>query len=74
MSEMINRVAMAIEETYEKYADPTPAQRARAAILAMRDCTEEMDVAGTQVNFDLGSRSAWQAMIDEALKDHSLAE
>jgi hypothetical protein len=42
MSEMVERVARAIEETYEQYADPTPAQRARAAIEAMRVPTPAM--------------------------------
>jgi hypothetical protein len=37
MSTMVERVARAIEATYEQFSDPTPAQRARAAIEAMRD-------------------------------------
>lgn len=74
MSEMVERVARAIEATYEQFADPTPAQRARAAIEAMREPTGEMCQAAmlTAVRENKGIEYApsqgWQAMIDECLK------
>jgi hypothetical protein len=56
---MIKRVAHAIEETRRRMDDPY--FMAHAAILAMREPTQEM--------LDVGAdRVFWQTMIDEALK------
>ena len=89
MSELIERVAIAIAHAMEadmpkftqlpwdRMSVPAKAahcRRARAAIEAMRDPTEEMDMAG--VNADsfrslglLKARRIWGDMIDAALKD-----
>lgn len=73
MTEMIERVAKAIEDTYDMYADPTPAQRARAAIEAMREPTTEMIAAGSNFAWFEGrtndlddAATTWRAMIDAA--------
>lgn len=66
MSEIIDRVAKAIEEVVGEYwCDYEEA--AKAAIKAMREPTDEMLCDD---DFDyLEAKVVWQGMIDEALKE-----
>lgn len=71
MSEMIERVALAMQENAEGAAgafDKRPhdcyIRSARVAIEAMREPTKAMCFAG----HERYSEGVWQAMIDEALK------
>ena len=82
MSEMVERVAMAImrddfegHDFWDRQAPDVQNQyltNARAAIAAMREPTESMVVAGEDhIGGDLidgDSAWVWQAMVDEALK------
>lgn len=71
MSEMVDRVARAIERAMAEQMDPTPGYLARAAIEAVREPTEGMELAGDQVGHYSDAPAActvWLAMIDEALK------
>ncbi len=66
MSEMIERVAKAINNVDGCYVQPQPWHyaEAKAAIEVMREPTEEM----TRGRFDVSVRG-WYAMIDAALKE-----
>jgi hypothetical protein len=73
MSEMMERVALAIAETV---AGPGAQPKgnwlvaARAAIAAMREPTQPMRGVGELADVDgLRFELVWQAMIDAALKD-----
>lgn len=79
MSEMVERVAAAIDEAIEKW-DPRASKfrdfAARAAIKAMCEPTETMVEAGYMADNgedrnlgERGAKEAWQLMIDAALKD-----
>jgi hypothetical protein len=68
MSEMIERVARAIDRAISEQHDPTPGYLARAAIQALRNPTREMLERGYENNFGYYPTQAWQAMIDEVLK------
>ena len=76
MSEMIERVAKVLEamdpHTGQGYMDEKHRPTARAAIEAMREPTEDMVVEGYCQEYALTHKmmvEAYQAMIDEALKD-----
>lgn len=80
MSEMVERVAMAIHVTMDAPAwDRTSVLtrdvmrvRARAAIAAMREPTEDMRDALSATGKmwrELNSETVWQTYIDAALKD-----
>jgi len=71
MSEMIKRVAKAIYTLRHS----THESQARAVIEAMRDLTDEMDMAGSEAlpapdghGMPDDFRDAWRAAIDVALK------
>jgi hypothetical protein len=74
MSEMVERVARAIQAAYgdgnEQETHPAALEAARAAIKAMRDPTVTMLAYGmdqTQVHSHI-IKAAWKDMIDEALR------
>ena len=81
MSEMIERVAEAlVQRRWEMWSDTSgkiyiePLELARAAIDAMREPTEAMDLAGTHAESyrSLGLlkvRHIWRAMFDAALSE-----
>jgi hypothetical protein len=71
MSEMVERVAKAIQEKchergYKGCPEPLITHVAAAAIEAMREPTEHMIVEGKRL--EDRPRKVWQAMIDEALR------
>lgn len=66
MSEMVERVARAIERAMAEQMDPTPGYLARAAIEAVREPTEGMVTMGASC-FPFGIRRVWEAMIAQAL-------
>ena len=70
MSEMIERVAKAIEDADANGFSKLPYWAcARAAIEAMREPTEAMADAGTtETNSEEDAIECWNAMIAEALK------
>lgn len=82
MSEMIERAARAAGDVYERYGQhgdlrafrPKPElleAMVRAAVSAMREPTEKMLAASAREwdgRMSYRSSGAWQAMIDEALK------
>lgn len=83
MNEMVERVGRAVLKAIEHVSDLDDSMIediGRAAIAAMREPTEAMQIAGQKVNnldevtghFEYLSREemtdAWQAMIDETLK------
>jgi hypothetical protein len=74
MSEMVERVARAIDKAMQEQHDPTPGYLARAAIEAMREPTIDMlRVADVPVGGDyLSPKECWRGMIDAALKCTSL--
>lgn len=66
MSKMIEKVSKAIENEFDKYDELIPnITLARAAILAMREPTEEM----LEILRKQGGIDGYQAMIDAALKE-----
>jgi hypothetical protein len=67
MTDMIERVAKAINDAMIKHGDYKPDELARAAIAAMREPTKAMKEAG----FWEGSASLnnYRAMIDAALQE-----
>jgi len=70
MTDMIERVAKAINDAMIKHGDYKPDELARAAIAAMREPTEEMYQGVCALNKrwqDSNSAEIWQAMIDAAL-------
>ena len=75
MSEMIERVAKAIDaaandaaDDYEEYCSPRMAlAAARAAIEAMREPTDEMFRDGQEISELKMAEETWWAMIDAAL-------
>ena len=76
VSEMVERVARAIIDKSGIRPDFTPEEAmratlpvARAAIEAMRAPSQAMHNAGFTVMRPDGPSAAWEAMIDEALKD-----
>lgn len=85
MSELLERVARAIGEAYDGYADPvdTPnnwkaaIHAARLAVEAMREPSPEMtkaphheaDACDAQYQRDDAFAEAWRAMIDAALAE-----
>lgn len=78
MSEMIDRVALAIVDVVLSHHDPEPEVLARAAIKAMREPTEKMVEEGLNVlDIECINRGqpdlddAWRAMIDIALRNSS---
>lgn len=78
MTDMIERVAKAINDAMLRHRDYTPDELARAAIAAMRDCTPEMLDAGSAAHPAGGYRREtllndiieceWVAMVDAALE------
>jgi hypothetical protein len=79
MSEMVDRIARAIaeagnggvwtdEQWYKEYQRDIHRIRARAAIKAMREPTDEMVHAGLLAGCRVNSIEGWRAMVDEALK------
>lgn len=87
MSEMIERVAKAIWEKHramllgeeweelDRFTTERYRGYASAAIAAMREPTEAMEIAGhgTAIDVDgtthmVSAKACWQAMVDEALK------
>ena len=71
MSEMIERVARAIAEQMFDYPDGDKSfhNEARAAIAAMREPTEAMQIAA--IHTDGQCIVMWQAMIDAALSSEA---
>jgi hypothetical protein len=77
MTDMIEKVAKAINDAMLQRGDYKPDELARAAIAAMRDCTPEMLDAGSAAHPDGGYRretlltdiieAEWVAMCDAAL-------
>ena len=77
MTDMVERVAKAINDTMLQHGDYKPDELARAAILAMRDCTPAMLDAGSAAHPAGGYRREtllndiieceWRAMVDAAL-------
>jgi hypothetical protein len=76
MSEMIDRVAMALKQVWQSGdKNPEYGELARAAIEAMRDPTPDMAISGLnaivtwrEANAASGpGATAWHAMIDAAL-------
>ena len=78
MTDMIERVAKAINDTMLQHGDEDLTIMARAAIAAMRDCTPEMLDAGSAAHPAGGYRREtllndiieceWVAMVDAALE------
>lgn len=78
MTDMIERVAKAINDAMLRHRDYTLDKLARAAIAAMRDCTPEMLDAGSAAHPAGGYRREtllndiieceWVAMVDAALE------
>ena len=72
---MIERVARAIAQSRHgrTATDEEDLQDARAAILALREPSEEMISAGYNAACSdrLYIKGSWRAMIDAALNDHS---
>jgi hypothetical protein len=78
MTDMIQRVAKAINDAMPQNDDYNLEELARAAIAAMRDCTPEMLDAGSAAHPDGGYRREtllndiieceWWAMVDAALE------
>ena len=71
MTDMIDRVAKAINDTMLQHGDYKPDELARAAIEAMREPTDEMYqgvCALDKMWRDSNSAEIWQAMIDAALE------
>jgi len=71
MTDMIERVAKAINDTMLQHGDYKPDELARAAIAAMREPTDRMVHVGTMANlrqdgFFMGG--IWKNMIDAALE------
>ena len=72
MSEMVERVAMAIANRMNEFPC-TDLDCARAAIEAMREPTEAMCNSGDGRYWDdMTPRAMWQFMIDAALSDPDL--
>ena len=81
MTNMIERVAKAINEALLQHGDYKPDELARAAIAAMRDCTPAMLDAGSGAHpaggYTRGTllndiiEYEWWAMIDAALEEKS---
>lgn len=79
MTDMIERVAKAINDTMLQHGDYKPDELARAAIAAMRDCTPKMLDAGSAAHPAGGYRREtllndiieceWVAMCDAALEE-----
>jgi hypothetical protein len=72
MTDMIERVAKAINDTMLQHGDYKPDELARAAIAAMREPTDRMVHVGTMANlrqdgFFMGG--IWKNMIDAALEE-----
>jgi DNA polymerase/3'-5' exonuclease PolX len=65
MSEMVERVARAMYGEIDFRGEAY--KKARAAIEAMREPTEQMSTAGELTPFDCHSDVTWRAMIDAAL-------
>lgn len=80
MTDMIERVAKAINDAMLRSGDYTPEELARAAIAAMRDCTPDMLDAGSAAHPVGGYRREtllndiieceWKAMVDAALEPY----
>jgi hypothetical protein len=78
MTDMIERVAKAINDAMLQHGDYKPDELARAAIAAMRDCTPEMLDAGSAAHpaggYTRGTllndiiECEWVAMVDAALE------
>ena len=71
MTDMIERVAKAINDTMLQHGDYKPDELARAAIAAMREPSEKMIDVGFKEQQTILSKpieGIWTAMIDAALK------
>lgn len=68
MTNMIERVAKAINDTMLQHGDYKPDELARAAIAAMREPTEEMVEAGYYDAMAEDAKATFTAMIDAALE------
>ena len=71
MTDMIERVAKAINDTMLQHGDYKPDELARAAIEAIREPTEKMIDAGSKEQRNILSKpieGIWTAMIDAALE------
>ena len=68
MTDMIERVAKAINDTMLQHGDYKPDELARAAIAAMREPTEDMVEAGYSDAMAEDAKATFTAMIDAALE------
>tara|TARA_R110000868_G_scaffold309027_1_gene570439 strand:- start:3353 stop:3583 length:231 start_codon:yes stop_codon:yes gene_type:complete len=68
MTDMIERVAKAINDTMLQHGDYKPDELARAAIAAMREPTEDMVEAGYYDAMAEDAKATFTAMIDAALE------
>lgn len=70
----LEEVARAINATYERFADPTPAQMARAAVEALKNAQADIsdihiDVHDQTYLYDFQIDRAFNAMIDAILNE-----
>jgi hypothetical protein len=73
MTDMIERVAKAINDAMLQHGDYKPDELARAAIAAMREPTNEQYEALSATGKmwrELDSRTVWQTYIDAALEEN----
>lgn len=74
MSEMVDRVAKALEARLKGNEFLSYEDAARAAIEAMREPTKRMAMAGYGANDMKPAKAAWTAMIDAALKSDATGD